>query len=111
MIRARFCELLSSKVPHGDSDLFLMGLMSGMDAILDVPMADLVEKLPLDQETKAVLLGKGSPLRPLYQLMLARESGEWQSAGELAGQLHLNETEVAEAYWQAMHWAREVSAE
>ena len=27
MVRARFCELLSPKIPHGDSDLFLMGLL------------------------------------------------------------------------------------
>jgi EAL and modified HD-GYP domain-containing signal transduction protein len=28
MVRARFCELLSPKVPHGESDLFLLGLLS-----------------------------------------------------------------------------------
>ncbi|HSY64144.1 MAG TPA: hypothetical protein VK829_06070 [Terriglobales bacterium] len=37
------------------------------------------------------------------------ESGEWKTVSELAGQLHLVETDVAECYWQAMQWAREVS--
>jgi len=41
--------------------------------------------------------------------MLAQESGDWETAGELISQLHLNESEVAECYWQAMQWAREVS--
>jgi c-di-GMP-related signal transduction protein len=73
-------------------------------------MSELVRKLPLDQEIKAVLLGKASPLRPLYQLMLARESGEWQVVAEQASRLQLRDTEVADAYWQAMQWAREVCA-
>ena len=30
LVRARFCELLSPKVQHGDSDLFLLGLLSLM---------------------------------------------------------------------------------
>ena len=109
LVRARFCELLSPKVPHGDSDLFLMGLLSMMEAILETPMAKVLEKVPIDQQTKAALLGGASSLRPLYQLMLARESGDWENTGLLAKQLHLNESEIAENYWQAMQWARQVS--
>src|SRR5947199_5996 len=65
MVRARFCELLAPRVPHGESDLFLMGLISMIDAILEVPMVRVLESIPLDHETKAVLLGADSQLRPL----------------------------------------------
>src|SRR5579863_4239033 len=109
LVRARFCELLSPSVGHGDSDLFLMGLLSLMDAILEIPMARVLENVPVDQESKAVLLGGPSRLRPFYQLMIAQESGQWEAAHELAGQLHLSESEVAEKYWEAMQWARQVS--
>lgn len=109
LVRGRFCELLSPTVGAGDSDLFLMGLLSVMDAILEIPMARVLENVPVDQESKAVLLGGASRLRPFYQLMLAQESGEWKTAHELAGQLHLSESEVAEKYWEAMQWARQVS--
>jgi EAL and modified HD-GYP domain-containing signal transduction protein len=109
LIRARFCELLAPKVPHGESDLFLMGLLSMMEAILETPMAKVLEKVPIDQQTKAALLGGASSLRPLYQLMLARESGDWENTSALAKQLHLSESEIAENYWQAMQWARQVS--
>jgi EAL and modified HD-GYP domain-containing signal transduction protein len=100
---------LSPRIQHGDSDLFLMGLLSLMDTILEIPMAELLDKVPIDQETKAVLLGGASRLRPLYQLMLARECGEWQSSAELSRLLHLSESEVAGAYWDAMQWAKQVS--
>jgi c-di-GMP-related signal transduction protein len=111
LARGRFCELLSGKIPHGESDLFLMGLFSLMDTILETSMSDLLSKVPVDQETKSVLLGGGGQLRLLYQLMLARESGEWGHTRELAEQMHLSESEIAEAYWQAMQWSRAVSAE
>jgi c-di-GMP-related signal transduction protein len=111
LVRGRFCELLSPKIQHGDSDLFLMGLFSLMDTILETPMTDLLANVPVDQETKTILLTGTGRLRPLYQLMLARESGEWQGAQHLAEELHLSESEVAEAYWHAMEWARAVSSE
>jgi c-di-GMP-related signal transduction protein len=110
LVRARFCELLSPKIAHGDSDLFLMGMLSLMDVILELPMSQVLDNVPIDQESKSVLLGGASRLRPFYQLMLAQESGEWKTASELAVQLHLNEGEVAECYWQAMQWARQVSS-
>jgi len=110
LVRARFCEQLSSKIPHGDSDLFLMGMLSLMDVILDMPMRQVLDNVPIDQESKSVLLGAASRLRPFYQLMLAQESGDWKVAGELAGELHLSEDDVAEFSWRAMQWARQVSA-
>ena len=109
LVRARFGELLSPRVPHGDSDLFLLGLLSLIDAMLEMPMEEVLEKLPLDHETKAVLLGQPSQLRPVYQLMLARESGEWAASAELSRSLHLDADDVAGFYWQAQQWAREVS--
>lgn len=110
LVRARFGELLAPMVPHGDSDLFLLGLLSLIDAMLEIPIAEVLEQLPLDQETKAVLLGQPSALRPIYQLILAHESGEWAAAGEVGKSLHLNADEAAGLYWQAQQWAREVSA-
>jgi c-di-GMP-related signal transduction protein len=110
LVRARFCELLSPKIPHGDSDLFLMGLLSMMDVIIELPMSQVLEQVPIDRETKSVLLDQPSPLRPFYQLMAAQESGEWKTVGDLTMQLHLRESDVAQSYWQAMQWAREVSS-
>jgi c-di-GMP-related signal transduction protein len=109
LVRARFCELLSPKIRHGDSDLFLLGMLSLMDGILEIPMQQVLDNIPIDQESKTVLLGKAGPLRPVYQLMLAQESGEWQAVSDLSNQLKLQEGDVAAAYWQALQWAREVS--
>jgi len=110
LVRGRFGELLSEQVAHGESDLFLLGLLSLIDAMLEMPMAEVLERIPLDQETKAVLLGQPSVLRRVYQLILAHESGEWDAVAQLTATLHLNSEEVAGYYWKAQQWAREVSA-
>ncbi len=110
LVRGRFGELLSPRVEHGESDLFLLGLLSLVDAMLEMPMVEVLARVPLDRETKAVLLGQPSVLGPVYRLMLAHESGDWATAAQLGTSLWLDSEEVAGYYWQAQQWAREVSA-
>ena len=111
LVRGRFAELVAPHVSHGESDLFLMGLLSLIDAMLEMPMSDVLEKIPLDHPTKAVLLGQPSALRPVFQLMLAHESGEWEAAATLCASLRLNSEDAAGFYWQAQEWARKLSHE
>jgi EAL and modified HD-GYP domain-containing signal transduction protein len=110
LVRARFGELLAPLVRHGESDLFLLGLLSMLDTMLEIPMSEILEKIPLDTETKAVLRGEPSLLRPIYQLMLAHESGEWEAARSICDNLQIDADTVATSYWQAQQWAREVSS-
>lgn len=111
LVRGRFCELLAPKVAHGESDLFLMGLLSLIDAMLETPMETILERIPLDSPTKSVLLGQPSVLRPVFQLMLAHESGEWEAAAALSSGLRLDTDDVAARYWQAQQWGRELTLE
>jgi EAL and modified HD-GYP domain-containing signal transduction protein len=110
MVRARYCELLEAKVPHGQSDLFLFGLLSLMDVILEIPMGVVLEGISLDRETRAVLLGQKSQLDFVYRLMLAQEAADWPKLSELCAQLNLPESFATECYWKAMQWAREMTA-
>lgn len=110
LVRARFCELLAPRIKHGESDLFLIGLLSLMDAILELPMGLVLENIPVDKDTKAVLLGENSYLRPVYQLMLAQELGEWARVKQLSSELNLPESFIAESHWRAMNWAKQVNS-
>lgn len=108
LARARFCELLSPRL-HSSQDLFLMGMLSIMEAILEIEMSTLLDQLPVDHDIKLTLLGKDSSLRPFYQLMLAQESGEWERSSELAHRLGIPDEEVAGAWLQALAWAQGVT--
>jgi c-di-GMP-related signal transduction protein len=80
LVGARFCELIARKIPRTQSDLFLVGMLSMMDAILDIPMSEVLEKIAIDQDTKSVLSGNGGRLQPVYELMLTQEAGNWSKA-------------------------------
>lgn len=113
LVRARFCELIGQKIKHCESDLFLMGMLSLMDAMLEVPIGVVIERLPLDRDVKAQLLcgktGSRTPLSPIYELMLARESGDWESVTKLGKQLNLSLVHVAASYNDAMRWAHQIN--
>lgn len=115
LVRARFCELIAPRVEHGSSDLFLMGMLSLMDAILAVPIGMLMEELCLDPDIKAQLLnaktktGNVTPLSPVYDLMIAREEGDWGRVTQLGKQLKLSLSFVAETSNEAMRWAHQIT--
>ncbi|MCL4782470.1 MAG: EAL domain-containing protein [Bryobacterales bacterium] len=58
LLRARFCELLaeSSKLYSRAADLFLVGLFSVLDAVLDKPLREILQSLELPSDVRAVLL-------------------------------------------------------
>ena len=114
LVRARFCEQIATRVEHGRADLFLMGMLSLIDAILAVPIGMVVEQLCLDPAIKAQLLGAKTGdktlLSPIYNLMLAREVGDWELVTKLGKELNLSLSFIAEASNQAMRWAHEITS-
>ena len=114
LVRARFCELIGPKLGQFKSDLFLIGMLSLMDAILDVPMGVVLEGLGFDPATKEDLLGakigKETPLSPLFHLMVAREQGDWEEVTAHAKRLNLSLPFVNRAYTEAMQWGRQMTS-
>ncbi|MGH9496187.1 MAG: EAL and HDOD domain-containing protein [Candidatus Sulfotelmatobacter sp.] len=114
LVRARFCELLTPHLGPTESDLFLMGMLSLMDGILEVPMGVVVEGLAVDADTKAELLGAKNGgktrLSPVYRIMVAREAGDWEQVTVEAKTLKLSLPFVNRSYNQAMAWAHEMTA-
>jgi len=111
LTRARFCELVAPKAAKGTTDLFLLGLLSLMDSILDLPMAVLLEGISIEQDMRSALLGEPSPLSVLFKLMLAEEGGQWEQAEEVSALLQLPPGYASECQWEAMTWARQMTTE
>jgi c-di-GMP-related signal transduction protein len=114
LVRARFCELIGPKLGQFKCDLFLIGMFSLMDAILDVPMGVVVEGVGFDPATKEDLLGakigKETALLPLFQLMVAREQGDWEEVTAQAKKLNLSLPFVNRAYNEAMQWGHQMTS-
>lgn len=111
MVRARFGESISGDVPHDKADLFLVGLLSMMDAILEIPMSAVLEGFELDEGSRVLLLENQGPLLPIYELIWAVERGDWASVLRACARLGLREDQVAERYSKAMEWAQSITSE
>ncbi len=110
LVRARFAESLGARISHGSTDLFLVGLLSMMDAILEIPMSAVLEGLSLDADSTKMLLEHRGKLRPIYELVLAVEAGAWTLVVRSCRQLGVGEDFAAECYSHAMAWAQSLTA-
>ncbi len=109
-IRARLCESLSSLGGAGGQgeDLFLMGMFSVIDAILDQPLDIALEEIALRDEIKGALLGQPGAPRELFDCALAYHRGDWGDFMTLAGRLGIPEMALPQHYQDALAWAQRV---
>jgi EAL and modified HD-GYP domain-containing signal transduction protein len=100
--RAYMCESLAAQ--QGDapaSSSFLVGLLSTLDSILDVPMQQIVEQVRLTGDIREALEQQGGSLGRLLACTLAYESGDTRKldhCGIDGGLLY-------DAYWQSIEQA------
>jgi c-di-GMP-related signal transduction protein len=106
IIRARLCELVGQANGYkGElSELFLLGLFSLMDAILDTEMEQVVSQLPISDPLKLALSKKEGPLAKYLEFVCYYEKGQWDDNTELSeSSKSVNLT--IEKYAEAIAWA------
>jgi EAL and modified HD-GYP domain-containing signal transduction protein len=107
VVRARFCELLGHRFGLDEQtlDLFLAGLLSLMDAILDRPLAQALAEFAVPDALRDSLLSDSSAAGLLCGLARAYENGDWPQVAEAARALNVPPARVAEAYRSAVAWS------
>lgn len=110
LLRARLTELLGRErlEGHERDNLFIVGLFSLIDAILDMPMPRAIETLSLPAGFSDALLGRGGIYGPFLALAEACEGSDWERIGQLAGETGLSARQINEAHLGAMAWAEQV---
>lgn len=106
LVRARFCESLGSEagLKPRESELFLVGLLSHVDAFLDRPLAVAVAELGIGADVRQAILENGSPLTPVFATATAFERGQWTRIPVLADAIDVPEAEVAKLYYRSIEW-------
>ncbi|HEX2413346.1 MAG TPA: HDOD domain-containing protein [Solirubrobacteraceae bacterium] len=101
--RARMCEMLAgSALPDERETLFTIGLFSVADALLDAPMAEVLDSLPFTDEIQTALLRQAGPKGELLGAVLAYERGDFPTLPSPEDGISL-----AGAYRAALEWADE----
>lgn len=108
LIRARFGELLAFQLGWAkrSDQVFLAGLFSLVDAMMDRPMSDILREMPLDDEIVFALLRGDNDLGRLQAMARHYEKAEWEDFEKAAGSLGIESKDVAELYRQAIDWAQ-----
>nr|WP_086940217.1 HDOD domain-containing protein [Thaumasiovibrio occultus] len=108
--RARFCETMASKVNLAPREAFLTGLFSMLDSLLDSPLDELVEQLPLTDRVKSALVKNQGRLGGLILLARAYDRADWPVITRLSQYYQVTEEEVAENYMGSLQWTQEFIA-
>lgn len=107
--RGKFLELLAEYCPsQSPESLFLLGLFSLLDALLDQPMEEILPHLPLEQELIQALLGQHNHFTGYLAMTKAMEQSNRDVILQLAEQLNLPQHLAAPLYTQAMQWTIEI---
>jgi c-di-GMP-related signal transduction protein len=113
LIRGRFCELTGSRAGLGrfEFDLFLVGLLSSIDAVIGRPLNELTEHLAISDNVREALAEGTGPLGQIYALVRAYEVAAWDTVAECARSLGLDRKSIVEDYLSSLRWAAEASGQ
>ena len=79
MCRAKFCEIIGTQLGGrslGES-CFTVGLLSNIDAFMDIPMEEVLQRLKLAEPIENALLKKEGELGKILQVVTFYERGLW----------------------------------
>lgn len=105
IIRARFLELLGIECGRDGNEMFLLGLFSLIDAMLDQPIQTILGKMPLSSGINEALIDKSGQLYPLYRLVETYEQGNWVPFRFALKKVGLSEERITDFYLEAIAWA------
>ena len=108
--RGRFLELMAENCPatFSPETHFLLGLFSLLDAMLGVPMGQILETLPLDETMKAALAGKGNDYRFCIDLAQAYERNDWPQVDSMLAIPGVPPEDADVLYTQALEWTQDI---
>lgn len=111
MLRAKFAENLAK--PFGmegnASELFLMGLFSALDVILDQNMEEALKLVKVSKNIREALLHKVGAYGEVYQFMLNYEKANWQEISRQMILMDISMEELYDAYIQSLVWYRKLT--
>ena len=110
LIRARFAELLAPVfgLTANSSELFLMGLFSVIDAMLDKPMKEALEMVKVSKDIGNALLEGTGKYAPVLEFINAYEMANWSEVSRQIILIDAKDAEVYDAYTSSLSWFRDL---
>lgn len=108
-IRGKLMEQLALDQAPRDREYhdraFITGILSLLDTLLGMPLAEIVEQINLAPDVKSALLERHGMLGELLDLAEKLETNDFATAGELLQCSGLSVEQLLQAQMEAMRWA------
>jgi len=103
--RARFLQLIGIELKKDSSEMFLLGLFSLMDAMLDRNMKEIFKQLPLTEKVNAALIDRTGELYVFIRLIETYETGNWVAFRYAQKKSGVENSKILDFYLEAIAWA------
>lgn len=104
-LRATFAsELLeyAENMPISRSEAYLLGMFSTLGKLMQLPLEEIMEQLPLSDDIKLALLKHEGRAGLLYDLILAYEKADWKAMSVCAAELGIPQSMIAQKYFECV---------
>lgn len=103
--RARFLELVGIELDLDSSELFLLGLFSSIDAMLDQSLQNLIKKMFLSKKISQALVDRTGQYFLYLRLIETFEAGNWVAFKFAQKKSGVDDDLLSEFYLEALGWA------
>lgn len=114
LVRAHFCKLLAAAMELKDNppSSYILGLFSHIDALMDMPMPEIMESLPFSDEVKEALCKThtNSQLALQLRICFAFERADWAVIYEYSQKTEIKEAELFKMYYASVQWADDMKS-
>ncbi len=107
LVRAKMAEqvALITGMKVRKNEMFIMGLFSMIDTLMDQDLYTIIDSLPLEDDIKAAMVGKKNKLYEMFMIVMCYEKGDWEQLLKECDALCITYSKVPDLYYGSLKWA------
>lgn len=110
-LRGSFCYTLvpyAKEIGISQSEGYLMGMFSTLDILMDAPLEEILDELPIDSVIKKALIQREGICGKLFDLVLSYEQANWYKMTELSNELQIPLNILTQKYFECVESVNEI---
>jgi EAL and modified HD-GYP domain-containing signal transduction protein len=110
LLRAKFAESLAPmyELAHMSAGIFLTGLFSLLDVMLEVPMEQALRMVSVSDITMNALANKTGLFYPVLEMVESYERADWVTVSRMMIVHSIDSQALTDAYMEAMVWYKNI---
>lgn len=110
LVRAKMAEMIAivTGMDRRKNEMFIMGLFSMIDTLMDQDLYTILDSLPLEDDIKEAMVGKNNKLHEMFMVVIAYEQGDWDKLVRQCDTLGVGQMDVPDIYYNSLLWANKI---